>query len=294
MHEWYKTFIVLAECRSFTDTAKRLFCSQPTVSQHIQQLEKSFECSLIVRNKRQIELTAQGELLLTHALMVQKREQELRKSLTQVGHSAKIPVYLSHYISTNFFDELFDNDVVFSETSPYELNSYNYSDLKKSLLEKRTKFAVMPIYEADRSLTEQFNVELLFEEELVLIMAKHHPLASRQQLYARDLKDYPVYLPQSDYYAQSVKQALLEKEVAPNFVQMPNFTVIKQVLQRGIGVAFIPKKVIHEEADLLVDKRVKGLTIRRYNGLVISKEQELTAAEQSFCHHIKRKLGVPV
>ncbi|MEE1131872.1 MAG: LysR family transcriptional regulator, partial [Caryophanon sp.] len=38
MTDRYKTFMILAECKSFTETAKRLFCSQPTVSQHIQQL----------------------------------------------------------------------------------------------------------------------------------------------------------------------------------------------------------------------------------------------------------------
>ena len=41
MNNWYKTFIVLSECRSYTETAKRLYCSQPTVTQHIKQLERS-------------------------------------------------------------------------------------------------------------------------------------------------------------------------------------------------------------------------------------------------------------
>ena len=35
-----KMFIVLAECLSFTETARRMFCSQPTISHQIQQLEE--------------------------------------------------------------------------------------------------------------------------------------------------------------------------------------------------------------------------------------------------------------
>lgn len=45
-----ETFLVLAQCRSFMETAKRLYCSQPTISNHIQQLEEQFQCKLFHRS----------------------------------------------------------------------------------------------------------------------------------------------------------------------------------------------------------------------------------------------------
>lgn len=293
MHEWYKTFIMLAECKSFTETARRLFCSQPTVSQHIQQLEKSYGCSLIVRNKRQIELTMQGELLLQHAFMIEKQEQELRLALAQIEKTKKTSIYLSSYIVSHYFEELFAGETVFSADSPYELNSFDYAEIKQCLVNEKAKFAVMPIYAVDQSLMEQFDIEPLVEEELVLVMAKEHPLAKRQVLYARDLKDYPVYLPQSEYYAQSVREALLEKEITPNYVQMPNFIIIKQAIQRSIGVAFLPKQVIKAESPVLINKPIKGLSITRHNGLVFNKKLALSANEQVLCQHIRNTFKTP-
>mgnify|MGYP003558054317 FL=1 len=81
MTDRYKTFMILAECKSFTETAKRLFCSQPTVSQHIQQLESGYNCKLIKRHKRAIELTDKGNLLLQYAKRMQYLQDELRHKM---------------------------------------------------------------------------------------------------------------------------------------------------------------------------------------------------------------------
>ena len=60
-------FITLSECKSFTETSKRLFCSQPTITNQINQLEKHFQQKLVNRSSRTIELTPKGELFLTYA-----------------------------------------------------------------------------------------------------------------------------------------------------------------------------------------------------------------------------------
>ncbi|OAS19903.1 LysR family transcriptional regulator [Paenibacillus oryzisoli] len=62
-----EAFITLAECLSFTETAKRLYCSQPTITTQIQQLEEQFQATLFLRLGKKIELTKQGEVLLEYA-----------------------------------------------------------------------------------------------------------------------------------------------------------------------------------------------------------------------------------
>lgn len=47
MLEKMKSFVVLSESASFTEAAKRLFCSQPTISNHIHQLEQYFNTKLL-------------------------------------------------------------------------------------------------------------------------------------------------------------------------------------------------------------------------------------------------------
>ena len=107
MNNWYKTFIVLADCRSYTETARRLYCSQPTVTQHIQQLEKNLSCRLINRNKRKVDLTPQGEVVLSYAKIIYQKELEMKNALTQVEQQEKTNLFLSNYIANHYFDDIF-------------------------------------------------------------------------------------------------------------------------------------------------------------------------------------------
>lgn len=53
-----ETFVVTAECASFTRAADKLHLTQSTVSTHIQSLEQELDSQLILRGaRRKLELT---------------------------------------------------------------------------------------------------------------------------------------------------------------------------------------------------------------------------------------------
>ena len=60
-------FLAAAESLSFTQAAQQLHMTQPSVSQHIQALERHFDMQLFLRNGRNLELTDAGMALLTLA-----------------------------------------------------------------------------------------------------------------------------------------------------------------------------------------------------------------------------------
>jgi DNA-binding transcriptional LysR family regulator len=64
---WLKTFLAVAETRSFTRAAQRLGLRQSTVSQHIRKLEQASTQQLFVRNTHSVELTSDGEAMLGFA-----------------------------------------------------------------------------------------------------------------------------------------------------------------------------------------------------------------------------------
>lgn len=67
---WLKTFLVVAETRSFTRAAQRLGLRQSTVSQHIRKLEQASTQQLFVRDTHSVELTPDGEAMLGFAANV--------------------------------------------------------------------------------------------------------------------------------------------------------------------------------------------------------------------------------
>lgn len=63
-----ETFVYVAKMKSFSKAAEKMFITQPTVSNHIQNLERELDTILINRMGRSIELTEAGQLLYDYAL----------------------------------------------------------------------------------------------------------------------------------------------------------------------------------------------------------------------------------
>jgi len=64
--ELYKVFYHAAKELNFTRAADSLFVTQSSVSQAIKQLESHLDVLLFIRNKRNMQLTREGEMLLSH------------------------------------------------------------------------------------------------------------------------------------------------------------------------------------------------------------------------------------
>ncbi|EMB9233210.1 LysR family transcriptional regulator [Vibrio alginolyticus] len=79
---WLHTFKTLIEVGHFTQTAEKLFMTQPGVSQHIKKLEQSCQHALIKRENKSFELTEQGRIVYAYALELEDREKKLLEELS--------------------------------------------------------------------------------------------------------------------------------------------------------------------------------------------------------------------
>lgn len=62
-----KTFITLSELKNFTQTADRYYIVQSTVTNRIMELEKGLGKKLFIRNRKNVELTDEGQHFLSYA-----------------------------------------------------------------------------------------------------------------------------------------------------------------------------------------------------------------------------------
>ena len=65
-----QTFAAVVEHRSFSRAAEELFISQPTISQHIRQLEAELKTRLIIRTTKSIEITPKGQEVYEYAVSI--------------------------------------------------------------------------------------------------------------------------------------------------------------------------------------------------------------------------------
>ncbi|HVJ66219.1 MAG TPA: LysR family transcriptional regulator [Bdellovibrionota bacterium] len=74
-------FYILAQERNFSRAARRLALSQPAFSQRIMNLERELETTLVVRDKKNLGLTPDGERLLRYCEVNRQIEEEFLHEL---------------------------------------------------------------------------------------------------------------------------------------------------------------------------------------------------------------------
>ncbi|MCB2376110.1 LysR family transcriptional regulator [Hymenobacter sp. BT635] len=76
-----RVFQSVARHLSFTKAAQELFITQPAITKHIRELERSYAQRLFERRGNRVSLTEAGRLLLTHADAVETLHQQLTDQL---------------------------------------------------------------------------------------------------------------------------------------------------------------------------------------------------------------------
>ena len=85
----------LADEKSFTGTARRLYMTQPAVTRRIRQIESELGCRIAVRTRSGAELTPEGEDAADYARSELRRLEELKISLAQQGAEVRGTVRLA-------------------------------------------------------------------------------------------------------------------------------------------------------------------------------------------------------
>jgi DNA-binding transcriptional LysR family regulator len=80
-----KIFVTVYKTKSFTKAAELLYTSQPTISEHIQNLEARLNCRLFDRLGRTILPTAQAQVLYPRAVTILEDLRRLEEDVTSKG-----------------------------------------------------------------------------------------------------------------------------------------------------------------------------------------------------------------
>lgn len=72
-----EAFACVAELKSFSGAAKKLYLTQPTISAHIHSLEKELGCVLFIRTTKDVVLSEDGELLYRDARQIMQLEKKI-------------------------------------------------------------------------------------------------------------------------------------------------------------------------------------------------------------------------
>jgi len=79
-------YVTTARLRSFSQAARELYLTQPAVSQHVLNLERTLGVRLLERNNRQVELTAAGVVVYEQGSEILRQYDQLRQRVHELTH----------------------------------------------------------------------------------------------------------------------------------------------------------------------------------------------------------------
>lgn len=185
-------FIRTAELLHFTKAAESLFISQPTLSIHIQQLEEELGSELFARVGRKVQLTEAGEIFLRHA---RRAVSEVEQAATEIdATTGLLRGHLSIAALPAFSSTVLPGWLTAFNTIHPEVNvsarSVTSEDIERGIVSGEISLALSYVPPQHNEIT---GIEL-FDDDLVAVMHKSHPLARKEALTASDLHRLPVAL----------------------------------------------------------------------------------------------------
>lgn len=101
-----RTFVTVAELKSFSKASKRLHRVQSAISQQIQKLETQVGETLFTRSTSKVELTSKGELLLNYAVQILNLNDKALYKLKEQKLTGRLKVGTSDTYASCFFRDL--------------------------------------------------------------------------------------------------------------------------------------------------------------------------------------------
>lgn len=287
-----EVLVTVARERSFSRAAEVLGRTQPAVSQAIRRLETELGEQLFDRSSKDGTLTFAGQVLLEYAKQILNLRQGAQQAVGEVRGLRHGKVTISANEHTVFF--LLPVIEEFHRTHPLikiEVHRGVASRIPKQITSREVELGVISFTPEDETL----RAIPVLNDELVLIVAPKHSLAFKRVVSIKDLASETFIAHNAPSpYRQKVIEAFDEYKTRLNIaIELPSLEAIKRLVERGVGVALVPRLTANSEiaAGRLKAVRVREMKLERKLNIVYRRNSELSHAAEAFLE-VAKELGV--
>jgi len=251
MSHWQllSVFNAVAEEGSFSGAAKRLELTQPTVSFHIDNLEKTFGCPLFHRTARGVKLTVYGETLFTHTRKINSQLEMAYQQLQsmRLGQAGEIRIGASTIPAEYILPPLIAEFLRDRPGLQISLQTGNSETILSGFTAGEFPIAIIGMPPANDQLSFR-----LWSDELVLIAHPDIAAALGKDPGMETIFSYPfVSRPASSGSLHTVHAALREQDISPERMRVVFHVngneAVKSAVRNQIGLGYISKWAVQEE-----------------------------------------------
>lgn len=285
-----KVFLTAAETLNFTHAAKRMHMTQPSISQHINSLEKTFGLPLFVRKGRQLELTGAGLALVPLAREMTQLSSHIEETMESLkgevsGHllvscSTTPGKYVLPRLLAQFHDKYPQVRATCEVTG---------QDLAMQMLQQgQVHISLCSAEQVSPEVQKEAEFHDFFYDYISLVVRHDHPWAQRESIEPHELyqEKYIMREANSGTY-HLVYEKLRSLEIDPGklnvLLTLGNSEAIAIAVQNGLGVGFVSNIILaYLTPKEVVPIRVRGLEMKRLIYIGRQTKRPATLAQSAF------------
>jgi len=262
--EQLRTFLEVSRLKSFSRAAEKLGVTQPAISAQIRSLENEAGARLFDRDGGKVTFTAAGRLFEPFAEHCLQVHSHIMVAIGELHRSPRGEIS----ISANEATSLYVLPAVFAQfKKQYTRVNLNIvrADRAKSLeavLNREVDFGIVSLPVKDVRLT----VDIIHKDDLVLVVPKTHPLATRDQIKFAEILQYPLLLPKHGRQREQIDDTFRSNEVQPRIaMEVDSSELLKRLIGAGLGMGFLPRSNVRDDErnGLLKTIKVDGVRLSR-------------------------------
>lgn len=274
-------FIRVAEERSVTAAARRLFISQPAASLALSEIEKEYDAKLFDRVNRKMFMTAQGERLYRWASQILSLMDDMNSDLKNHIQSSKIRLGASTAVANSFLMPAVREFEKIHPGASMQFTIAGSPSIKEKILKNELDVAITEDFFTDDTVVRQE----LFKEPIIPICPKGHRFA-RKKIQPQQLNTEKIVVREKNTSLRQIFDSIVtihHLSISPYMESSDNRSIILAVRQ-GLGIAFMPQNLVNEyiSAGKLESFTLTGKKLYLSCRLIHHKQKSLSPSVTSF------------
>src|SRR5881409_1856776 len=275
-----KTFLAVAQERSFSRAAAKVHRTQPAVSQAVRRLEVDFGEQLFDRSSKTGTLTDAGKVLQNYGQRLVRLAEETESAMRELRdlRRGRVLIGANEAAIHTLLPLVARFRSRYSEIA-IDVRRVPARQIAVEVQQGSLDFGALTFHPTEGGLLEV----PIGTDELVLLVPPSHGLAHRRQVAMEDIALEPVVAHNDPSPARERVLRLFEEHHVPlrMVISLPSLDGIKRAVELKLGVALLPRRcAITEIANgRLVAIPVAGISRRRQVTLVCRKAHRSHAAD---------------
>lgn len=236
-------FIEVVHYDGFSNAAKKIFVSQPTLSKSIKKLETKLNIELFERSTRKLILTDTGSIVYKQAQKILGATDELTILLDDLAlvPNGKIEFGIPPLIGALFFPEIAGSFAKFNSEVKLELVEHGAKKIEALIDEGKVEIGIV-VSPMEQS---KFNIFPFKQEDFEVFLHADHPLANEKILTLEELKNEKFILFNSEFALHDlIIRHCQNAGFEPNITyESSQWDLITELVNAQLGITILPHSV---------------------------------------------------